>query len=134
MTPNYSKAVAMWLAKAQSDLDSAKVLLHGSQTFLDTGSYHCHQAAEKALKAWLTSQMQVFRKPHDLVELVNQCIDISPEFEAMLKPAGFLIPFATQFRYPGDIFEPPIDEALQGFEYASTILNFVTSTLSNEHS
>jgi HEPN domain-containing protein len=129
MTPDYAAAVGSWLAKAKSDLDTANVLLRGSELHLDTGSYHCQQSAEKALKAWLTAQRQEFRKTHDLVELLNQCLATHPEFHVLLEPARFLIPFATQFRYPGDIFEPPLDEALQAFEHASTIVGFVMQCL-----
>lgn len=129
MTPDYAEAVASWLAKAKSDLDTANVLIRGTELHLDTGSYHCQQSAEKALKAWLTSQKQEFRKTHDLVELLSQCIGIRPEFEDLLEPALFLVPFATQFRYPGDIFEPPLEEALRALEEASTIFRFVNQCL-----
>lgn len=129
MTPDYAEAVASWLAKAKSDLDTAYVLIRGAELHLDTGSYHCQQAAEKALKAWLTSQKQEFRKTHDLVELLNQCVGVHPGFEILLEPARFLVPFATQFRYPGDIFEPPLEEALRALEDASTIHRFVAQCL-----
>lgn len=129
MTPDYAEAVASWLAKAKSDLDTANLLIRGAELHLDTGSYHCQQAAEKALKAWLTSRMQEFRKTHDLVELLSQCIGIHPGFEVLLEPARFLVPFATQFRYPGDIFEPPLEESLQALDCASTIFIFVTQCL-----
>ncbi|MFA7346066.1 MAG: HEPN domain-containing protein [Terrimicrobiaceae bacterium] len=129
MTPDYAEVVASWLAKAKSDLDTASVLIRGAELHLDTGSYHCQQAAEKALKAWLTSRKQEFRKTHDLVELLSQCIGIHPEFEVLLEPSRFLVPFATQFRYPGDIFEPPLEEALQALDHASTIVRSVMQCL-----
>jgi HEPN domain-containing protein len=131
MTPEYRAVVDSWIAKGKSDIDSANVLIRGTELHLDTGSYHCHQAAEKALKAWLTSQKQEFRRTHDLVELLNQCMEIHPEFEALLEPAQFLVPLATQFQYPGDFFEPPLEEALQALEYASTIFRFVVQRIQN---
>ena len=45
MTPDYAEAVASWLAKAKSDLDTAYVLIRGAELHLDTGSYHCQQAS-----------------------------------------------------------------------------------------
>ena len=107
----------------------AELGLNSGGTFRAGAVYHCQQAAEKALKAWLTSRKQEFRKTHDLVELLDQCIGIHPEFEVLQEPARFLIPFATQFRYPGDIFEPPLEEALQALECASTIVHFVMQRL-----
>ena len=46
--------VRRWLTKAQHDLGSARRLMEGDEPFLDTAVYHCHQAAEKVLKAFLT--------------------------------------------------------------------------------
>ena len=129
MTPDYAEAVAAWLAKAKSDLDTAKVLIRGDEPHLDTGSYHCQQAAEKALKAWLTSRKQEFRKTHDLFELASQCAEIEPEFEVLFESARFLVPFATQFRYPGDVFEPPLEEALRALQDATKIFQFVRQDL-----
>ena len=42
-----------WLTKATSDLRSAKVLASAEDPVLDTAIYHCQQAAEKAVKAFL---------------------------------------------------------------------------------
>ena len=55
-----------WLIKAGHDLGSAKRLLSGDETFPDTAVYHCQQAAEKALKAYLTLKDTPFQKVHDL--------------------------------------------------------------------
>lgn len=129
MTTNYAAVVSSWLAKAKSDLDTARVLIQGTELHLDTGIYHCHQAAEKALKAWLTSQQKEFRKTHDLVALLNQCIAIDPGFHVLLEPSQFLLPFATEFRYPGDIFEPPIDEAVRALDHSSMIFHFISHSL-----
>ena len=131
MTPEYKEAVAAWVAKAKSDLDTARVLIHGTEPHLDTGSYHCQQSAEKVLKAWLTSQKQEFTKTHDLIVLLNQCISVQPEFDFLLEHVRFLVPFATQFRYPGELFEPPLEEARQALEYATAIFLFVTQRLDN---
>lgn len=46
MNPDYTAIVEAWLAKANSDLSTAKILIEGNQPHLDTGSYHCQQAAE----------------------------------------------------------------------------------------
>jgi len=55
-----------------------------------------------------------------------------PSLKFCWHPAQFLVPFATQFRYPGDIFEPPLEEALQAFENASTIVRFVMQCLNDD--
>lgn len=50
------KEIRQWMIKAIHDLGSAKRLTSGTKPFLDTAVYHWHQAAEKALKAYLTFQ------------------------------------------------------------------------------
>ncbi len=42
-----------WLLKAESDLKSAILLLNHHHAIRDTGVYHCQQAVEKLLKAFL---------------------------------------------------------------------------------
>lgn len=46
--------VQNWLIKSQHDLGSAGRLMEGDNPYLDTAVYHCQQAAEKSLKAFLT--------------------------------------------------------------------------------
>ena len=46
--------VRQWLHKADHDLRSAVLLMSGDEEpLLDTAVYHCQQAAEKVLKAYL---------------------------------------------------------------------------------
>jgi len=48
-----------WLAKAQEDLQAARRLLKPPRRLSNAASFHCQQAAEKALKgflAWHDSQ------------------------------------------------------------------------------
>ena len=51
-----------WLLKAQRDLSAARRLSGDEDPFLDIAIYHCQQAAEKAIKAYLFSQDQRFEK------------------------------------------------------------------------
>lgn len=46
------KLVRAWLVKAKNDLSSAYKLSEDPDCYLDTASYHCQQAAEKAIKAF----------------------------------------------------------------------------------
>jgi HEPN domain-containing protein len=45
--------VRSWLAKAQSDLRSARARAALPEHATDTAVYHCQQAAEKAIKGYL---------------------------------------------------------------------------------
>lgn len=54
MNEEQVRAVQQWLIKARNDLRSAQRLLTAKPPLLDTAAYHCQQAAEKALKGYLT--------------------------------------------------------------------------------
>lgn len=43
--------------------------------------------------------------------------------------ADILTPYATEFHYPSDSFEPEEKDAQQAIELATVILNFVTQKL-----
>ena len=41
MSPESLELAKVWLAKAHSDLATARLLIKGSERYLDTGSYGC---------------------------------------------------------------------------------------------
>ena len=125
--------VRQWLIKADHDLRSAERLMSGNDPLLDTAVYHCQQAAEKALKAFLTSHEVIFSKTHLLVTLVAQCTDIDPDFINLSDAAEMLTPLATEFRYPGDVMEPEMFDAQEAFRMASDVLKFVSARISIPH-
>ena len=76
MTEEKRIEVRNWLIKSQHDLGSARRLMEGDEPYLDTAVYHCQQAVEKALKAFLTYHDIVFEKTHDLTELLELSITL----------------------------------------------------------
>ncbi|HTE86438.1 MAG TPA: HEPN domain-containing protein [Dehalococcoidia bacterium] len=59
-----------WLEIAERDLRGA-MLIRQSPGLFDLAAFHCHQAAEKALKGYLTQHDSPFRRTHDLTELLG---------------------------------------------------------------
>lgn len=117
--------IRQWLIKANHDIGSAQRLLTGDAPFLDTAVYHCQQAAEKALKAYLTLKDTPFQKVHDLAVLIEQCMDLDRTFEQIIDISEILTPYATAFRYPGDVLEPDPSDAEEAFRLAGVVLDFV---------
>jgi HEPN domain-containing protein len=72
--------------------------------------FHCQQAAEKAIKGFLTFHDRPFRKTHDLDELAALCLQIDPSLESALEPVREFTVFAWIFRYPGERAAPPAEE------------------------
>ena len=85
MAPEWLASGRVWLAKAQSDLQSARILIEGAEKHLDTGSYHCQQSTEKALKAWLTANGLTFKKTHALDILMQRIISSEQENMSLAK-------------------------------------------------
>ena len=98
-----------WLAKADEDLASARVLIGSGH--IANALFFCQQTAEKSLKAFLTWHEQTFRRTHDLEELGEACRAIDGTLTALLEQADVLSDYAWKLRYPGALYTPEPDEA-----------------------
>lgn len=127
-----SELTRAWLVKARTDLASARKLASAPDDYPDVAIYHCQQAAEKALKGFLTFHGQRFEKVHNLPLLVAQAMQIRPEFKGLLDAAERLTPYATLFRYPGDVLEPEPFELEQAMRDAEEIYVFIIEMLPQE--
>jgi len=121
----------VWMSKAWRDLETARRAVAGQPPFYDVAVYHCQQAAEKAVKAFLVRHGQPYEKTHDIEVLVDIAGEIEPGFRQWADAADALTPYATRFRYPNATFavDPlPVeyDEALQ---QAQGIYDFVRDLL-----
>jgi len=121
--------VEQWMLKAKHDLKSATLLLNDDDPIRDTGVYHCQQAVEKQLKAYLTSKDTVFTKTHDLRVLLLLCQEFDPMFEKFADAADILTPYAVAFRYPGDVLEPTEGEAREALMLAENIVLFIAERI-----
>lgn len=102
--------VKEWLKKAEADLAGALHLNRRRKKPLpDLVCFHCQQAAEKFLKAFLIYQELPFAKTHDLLALLELCTKHQPEFALHSESFEMLNPYSVQFRYPGE--EATVEEA-----------------------
>ncbi len=60
-----------WLAKARNDLLNADNNLNAADIPFDTVCFHCQQAAEKVLKAYLVAQGKAYPTTHDLLHILE---------------------------------------------------------------
>src|SRR5882672_9266014 len=89
-----------WMVKAWRDLESARRVAAGQPPFFDVAVYHCQQAAEKAVKAFLVHKGKPYERTHDIEVLVDLAGEIEPAFSELADPADALTPYASRFRYP----------------------------------
>jgi HEPN domain-containing protein len=121
--------VTSWATKAQHDLASAMVLAAAEPPLLDTANYHCQQASEKAIKAFLVFRDQEFGKVHDVEALVRTASDHDKMFLDWLDAGTRLTPYATMFRYPYVTSEPTKEQFDQALSDTSGLYETVLSLL-----
>ena len=121
--------VRKWLTKARRDLLSAKRLAGDKEPYLDTAIYHCQQTVEKSVKGWLVYNDQPFEKTHDVRLLVTQASEVEPKFADWFEVAEQVSPYATAYRYPGEVLEPTEAEFQHAFKAASQFYDFVCTLL-----
>ncbi len=127
------KLVQAWLQKAAHDLAAANKL-SGEGDPLDAAIYHCQQAAEKAVKAYLSHAGAQIEKTHDVERLIKLAAQHLPEFGRWLDEAEIVTPYATRFRYPMEDVpvEPERSEFEEALDAAQRLYDFVISVLPAE--
>jgi HEPN domain-containing protein len=121
--------VRSWLLKSSHDLAASRSLAEPERAILDVAIYHCQQAAEKALKGFLTSSDRLVARTHDLRTLLAAAAEIEPSFSSWEDAAERLTPYATLYRYPGGISEPDREQVNKALDDASAIYNQVLNYL-----
>ncbi|MDQ3650723.1 MAG: HEPN domain-containing protein [Acidobacteriota bacterium] len=91
-----------WIDKAEGDYAVAhrEVRARKSPSY-DAGCFHSQQCVEKYLKARLQESGILFRKTHDLVNLLNLALSVEPAWSALRQDLIVLTDFGIDYRYPG---------------------------------
>ncbi|MBI4603402.1 MAG: HEPN domain-containing protein [Planctomycetes bacterium] len=123
-----------WLTKARHDLDTAGQIAALPDGHLDIAIYHCQQAAEKAVKAYLAFRDHVIERTHDVERLVSAATAYEPAYAAWVAAGALLTPYGTAYRYPGEAATPEparteFDEALRE---AQALFQFTLSLIPGE--
>lgn len=121
-----------WVVRAARDLRAAEHEFHAVPPLLDDIVFHCQQAAEKALKGFLTWHDRPFRKTHSLEELGEQCLALDSALRPIIDQAVPLTEYAWKFRYPGETEEPSRTEAEDALATAREVYLAVISRLPDE--
>ena len=91
--------------------------------------FHARQAAEKYLKAFLTSRAVEFPKAHGLQQLVDLVGSIEPALAGQLSEAASS-PYGVEIRYPGEAPEPDAEEAERTLDIAKAVRDAIVKRLS----
>ena len=123
MTTDLKKYIQAWLDKAKSDLLTAQRLLEIEPMILDNACFHCQQAVEKSLKAYLCYKGVDIVKTHSITFLLIECSVFDPIFET-IDPLNLNL-FAVGIRYPDDTISPEAEEAKVLYQLAIEINNLI---------
>ena len=126
--PPEQAEIRRWLEKAQHDRSAADKLFGPDCVELDITAFHCQQAVEKILKAFLVSQNVEFEKVHDLGYLLDHCTTVDGDFESLRESVEPLTLFAVAFRYPGPA-DPTRGDVESALHVVERVWEFVTRRL-----
>ena len=130
MSPK-EELVKEWLRLADDDLRLAGLTMKDDEPVYWAAAFHCQQAAEKSLKAFLAYNEYHVEKTHDIEFLVKLCMKILPEMEQFIETGAVLSEYAVDPRYPVAKFEITKTKAEKAMETARKIFEFVIDALPN---
>ncbi len=121
--------IKQWLAKANEDLLVVEKLTEKDIIATASICFHCQQAVEKFLKAFLISNDIDIKKTHNIEYLLSECSDLDTEFSTV--DPKELSEFGVDARYPGDMYIPSEEETLEYKNIALNIKDLVEEKIRN---
>ena len=90
-----------WVRKAEADLAVVRKTRGAKPRLHDETCFHCQQAAEKYLKAFLQEAGTVAPRTHNLLDLLNLALPHDATLKALRRGLRSLRRYAVDYRYPG---------------------------------
>lgn len=116
-----------WLRIAQQDKLAARQLHQGG--LYGACGFHCQQAVEKLLKAYLRWRGQDVPRIHDLTVLLDLCARIGAPFAEHRDRWEWLTGFGVTFRHPSEVPRPDSAEATLAVDAAEHCWSVLLSEL-----
>ncbi|MDO9709630.1 HEPN domain-containing protein [Paracraurococcus lichenis] len=117
---------AEWITFAERDYRAARLLLSAVPPLLEAAAFHCQQAAEKLLKAFLVLEGKPTPKLHDLGQLSTRLDRYGPILADMEEALESLSPWAVTGRYPDlEEAQPTEAEIRNAFDLLDTLMDRV---------
>ncbi|MGP0068171.1 MAG: HEPN domain-containing protein [Isosphaeraceae bacterium] len=122
-----------WLLKVSHDLTTAHVLARRQPRFSHAAAFHCHQAAEKALKGFLVFWGEDPTDSYDVGFLLHGAERIEPCFDTWRDAADRLTPFVAYFEDPPAFELSDAEQVDEALDDAECIRRQVLSYLFDHH-
>lgn len=120
------KEIELWLSKGDHDLGTAKITYLHIPEYLDTVTFHCQQAVEKYLKAYLIFLSIPFKFTHDLVYLLDLIVQKDLDFHNYYEIVSELQGYAIEVRYPNETIFLSNEKVEKALMIASNVRELVT--------
>ena len=120
-----NELIKAWLIKARHDLDTAKVILSNLPGYDDMVAFHCQQAIEKTLKAYLIYLDIEFKPVHDLGYLINLIASKDVTLEPYFEKVDKISRYAVQIRYPDAIIQLTKQQIQEAIETADNLFGLI---------
>jgi HEPN domain-containing protein len=127
------KQVEDWMLLADKDLSAAEIILKDEYLLTNIVAFHCQQAIEKYLKAYLIEKNVPLVKTHDLIKLndmINEIKNVGIDEEKLI----IINEVYIESRYPGEIGLmpdgiPTIDQVNEFMDYAKEVKTIIQNEL-----
>ena len=121
-----------WIFFADKDLQAAEIIINDEHPLTNIIAFHCQQAIEKYLKAYIIEKKDSLTRIHDLIKLnaiANEIKDLGIDEKKLI----VLNEVYLDSRYPGDLGlmpdgMPTKDQAKEFIEF----VNEIKITINNE--
>lgn len=124
-----SNLIKQWIEKGDHDLGTAKITYLHIPEYLDTVTFHCQQAVEKYLKAYLIFQSITFRFTHDLIYLLELIIQKDSDFNNYYDTISELQGYAIEIRYPNEMIFLSNEKVEKAIQISKNIRKLVTEKI-----
>lgn len=131
---NQLEAIQVWLRYADDDLEAAEILLTHDSPKISAAAFHCQQAAEKYLKAFLVSYNHQPPRTHNLEALLDVAVEYNDALEELYNAVVALAPFAVGIRYPGEGISATEEDAARAMQHAKRFSDMIRASLRPKNS
>jgi HEPN domain-containing protein len=113
LSPEHREVAEFMLERARQNLGASRTLVATEGHAENIVGFHLQQATEKALKSILAAREIEIPRTHALGDLLDLVTDSGIEVPKALASAGWLTPWAVDFRYEDETADLDTDAALE---------------------
>jgi HEPN domain-containing protein len=122
-----------WISKADEDIEAVELCLAAGERMANVAAFHAQQAAEKLLKALISTSGIEPPRVHDLAELSDLATKARSDVQPLAEKIESITSWAVLTRYPshGDTMPPTIGEIGDALALIKRLRMFVAKATSN---